>query len=297
MDKILICGGTGTLGKAFLNAIYNLNLFDITVLSRDEHKQQSMKRSFPNVKFVIGDIRDRSSIERHFIGKRYVFHFAALKHIDVCEENPIESVKTNVYGSINIAECCLDHGVERCVFSSTDKAVDPISVYGYSKAIVEHTYLNFNRLRATSFVVYRWPNVTASNGSFIGLAVSLIQKGAVVPITSRDMTRFWIKIETAIEFVLNTFREVKHPQEVMVPGFVKSAKIVDVIDCIAEILEQPYRTTVVGIRGVEKMAEALFSQHSEYHVASDFENTRFTRDELISFLRPIVLAEKARTTW
>lgn len=294
MARIIVFGGTGTLGRAFLKSITDSELasYEIVVVSRDEHKQQELKRQYPWVTFRIGDIRDRASIEPFFVytNVKYVFHFAALKHIDVCEYNPMESIRTNVLGSNNIAELCIKYSVKRCVFSSTDKAVDPISVYGYSKAMVENMFLNYNQNQTmmTRFIVYRWPNVTASNGSFISFAIDKMIMGESIPLTDPGMSRFWIKIESALEFVLSTF-QYDQGSKVLIPPFVKSALVTEILDAISEILGIDYKTHVVGIRGIEKMSECLISKHSVEHVDSAMERTRFSKAELIDFFSPIVV--------
>ena len=142
--NILLIGGTGTLGKAFLYDLKKRDKCKITVLSRDEQKHHTLSSEFSDVEFVVGDIRDRDSIEHCFFNKDIVIHTAAMKHIDICEKNPIESVKTNIIGSDNVAKFCVKYGIKYCLLSSTDKAVDPISVYGYSKAIAESIFFQLN---------------------------------------------------------------------------------------------------------------------------------------------------------
>jgi len=290
--KALVIGGTGSLGSELLN---QLSGYEITSLSRDEQKQQSMKKIYPNVRFVLGDIRDKDSISRHFIGKDVVFHVAALKHVDHIEENPIESVKTNILGSINVAECAINHKVPRCIFSSTDKAVDAINVYGNCKAISEKIFFDYNRTQSvTRFAVYRWGNVAASNGSAIPYFIECLHSGKPVPITDPAMTRFWITIDMAVRYMLKSFNAEETSDQVMIPPTMKSAKVVDVLDCLASLLDvKKYKTKIIGVRRGEKLHECLTSMHSSNYVASD-NCEKYTTAELKLFLKPLVVKEQRK---
>lgn len=292
IKRALVIGGTGSLGTELIN---QLKGWEVTSLSRDEQKQQMMKKIYPNVKFVLGDVRDKDSISRHFIGKSVIFHVAALKHVDHIEENPIESVKTNILGSINVAECALNHHIERCVFSSTDKAVDAINVYGNCKAISEKIFFDYNKSQEnTRFAVYRWGNVAASNGSAIPYFIECLKNKKPVPITDPKMTRFWITIDMAVKFMLSSYKSELATDQVMIPPLMKSAKVLDVLDCLADLLGvKEYKTQVIGVRRGEKLHECLTSMHSSNYVASD-NCEKYTEAELKHFLKPLVVKEQKK---
>lgn len=289
IKKALVIGGTGSLGTELLR---QLSDHEVTSLSRDEQKQQAMKKIFPSVKFVLGDVRDKDSLSRHFIGKDVVFHVAALKHVDHIEENPIESVKTNILGSINVAEMAINHQVPNCIFSSTDKAVDAINVYGNCKAIAEKIFFDYNSTQdTTKFAVYRWGNVAASNGSAIPYFIDCLRSGRPVPVTDTKMTRFWITIQEAVKFMLGSYTDKLTQSMVMIPPLMKSAKVTDVIHCLADLLNVDcYDIKPIGIRRGEKMHECLSSMHSEMHISSD-NWVEYSKDELRQFLRPLVIKE------
>lgn len=294
--EILVIGGTGTLGKEIINQVskYNPDV-KITVLSRDEQKQQALKKVFPKVKFVLGDIKDKASISKSFRNKDIVFHVAALKHIDHIEDNPIESIKTNILGTINVSECATESHVQYCVFSSTDKAVDPLNTYGHCKAISERILLNENFSGNTRFSVYRWGNICGSNGSAIPFFVDCLKDGREIPITDERMSRFWINIETAVSYVLSTFHTDEALSKVLIPPIMKSAKLTDVVKCLAEILDvKNYKTKIVGLRKGEKLHESLTSLHSSNHVDSN-NCEKYTKPELKALLRiALKMPERAK---
>ena len=288
--NVLILGGTGTLGRELIRQLDG-KCMSITVLSRDEHKQQLMKRQYPNVRFVLGDIRDLSSIEDHFREKDVVFHVAALKHIDHLEENPIESMKTNVLGTINVAKAAINAEVRYCVFSSTDKAVDPINTYGYCKALSEKILLQMNYDQSiTRFSIFRWGNVLNSQGSVIPYFIDLLRKGDPIPITSKEMTRFWIRIEDAVEFMINTFRSGETKTKVMVHPEMRASKLTDVISVLGEMTDNHSQNfKMIGLRKGEKLHEALRSQHSESPICSKT-CKQYSTNELHALLGPLVNA-------
>lgn len=285
--SILIIGGTGTLGVALLNRLHSIGLgnLSIKVLSRDEQKQYRLKKQFPNVDFVLGDIKDIHSLAPHFKGIDHVFHFAALKHIDILESFPEECIKTNIGGTLNSISCARASAVKDFVFSSTDKAVDPINVYGYCKAISEKLVLNANKYPSTNFTVFRWGNIINSNGSALPFFIDKIKKGEEVPLTHANMSRFFITIENAVDFMISKFEEKS--KEPMVHPDMKAAKIIDVIKLIANMLDKPYSIKIVGLRPGEKISECLYSKHSGKYVDSET-CPQYTEQELIELIRPML---------
>jgi UDP-N-acetylglucosamine 4,6-dehydratase len=261
VKNILIIGGTGTLGVSLIkHLIKKDNDLRITVLSRDEQKHYALKKTFSNVKFILGDIRDKSSISKHFRNIDAVFHVAALKHIDILEYNPIESVKTNILGTINVCESCLENNVKYMMFSTTDKAVDPCNVYGHCKAISEKIILNYNKEFRTAFTVFRWGNIINSNGSALPHFIDNIKKGVTIDLTHKDMSRFFLTIESAIEFVLRNYRYVNH--EAYIHPDMKAAKILNIIKIIHEMLGKELDYRIVGLRPGEKIDECMYSKYS-----------------------------------
>lgn len=286
-DKnVLVVGGTGTLGQALIRRISG-EARSITVLSRDEHKQAAMRPLFGSlVKYKLGDIREDNLNLSQF---DVVFHVAALKHVDILEDNPAEGYRTNVVGTLNLAHAAMRDYVPYFVFSSTDKAVDPINAYGYSKAMAEKAlyHLNADQDR-TLFSVFRWGNVLGSNGSAIHGWVRALLKNEPVMFTDRRMTRFWITIEQAVDYMLETFATGQLTQSAYVPPGIRAAPIVQVVDIIADILKiKNYESVEIGFRPGEKMHEAMFSQHSPLHLTSETAE-QYTKKELELLLRPLV---------
>lgn len=198
MRTNLIIGGTGTLGQALLN---RLDTSTCVVFSRDELKQQELKKLYPDLKYVIGDIRDQRSLDKAMPGIDTVYHFAALKHVDVLEDHVEEAVKTNFYGTVNAANSAISHGVKRFLFTSTDKAVMPINAYGMSKGLAEKYILSLNN---PSFYIFRWGNIIGSRGSVIPSFIKAIHQKRPVKLTHNEMSRFWIRVEDALDFMLDS---------------------------------------------------------------------------------------------
>jgi len=280
-DKILILGGTGTLGKALLEKLTERH--EVIVLSRDEQKQYALKKQYPHVEFIIADIRDKSSIKHAFENVKYVFHVAALKHIDIIEENPIESVKTNILGTINVCEEALEHNVKHVIFSTTDKAIDPINVYGNCKAISEKIILNYNKFNKTYFKFFRWGNILNSSGSAIPFFIDCIKKGKSIPLTNKEMTRFFTTIEIAVNFMLENIDTRKNHFTLNM----KSAYILNIITIIGELLDLPANYHITGLRSGEKLHESLISSHEINNVNSK-NCLMFTKEELIILLKELL---------
>jgi UDP-N-acetylglucosamine 4,6-dehydratase (inverting) len=220
--SILITGGTGSFGKKFSEMI--LNNYDpkrIVIYSRDEFKQDMMKKDFMSrfpekaekLRFFIGDVRDRDRLTRALNGIDYVIHAAAMKQVPACEYNPLEAIKTNINGAQNVIDASLDAGVKKVVALSTDKAVNPINLYGGTKLVSDKLFIAANAysgLNGTVFSVVRYGNVAGSRGSVIPFFESMINNGNVcLPITDYRMTRFWITLEEGVNLVFKALNESK----------------------------------------------------------------------------------------
>lgn len=264
--RYLVIGGTGTLGKAVIAKLYKKNEnADITIYSRDELKQKQVQALYPKLNCIIGDVRDSSALIVASANMDAIFHFAALKHIEIAEANPEECIKTNVLGTINVARCATVNGVSDVVFSSTDKAVLPINTYGFSKAISEKYLLDLNSKSNTHFSVFRWGNVLGSRGSVIHSFVETLKKEKKLYITDPKMTRFWIDIDDAAEFILSEYR---HAERIMIPNM-KAARVVKLAEMTARYLGiTDYTMHYTGIRPGEKYHEVLWSDH-DHCIRSD----------------------------
>ena len=262
--SILVTGGTGSFGKAFIShALENLNPRRVAVLSRDELKQSEMKAAYPDqrMRWFLGDIRDRDRLTRAFHGVDYVVHAAALKQVDTAEYNPIEYVKTNVMGSQNVIDAAIDAGVKRVVALSTDKASSPINLYGATKLTADKLFIAANNLTqgfGTSLSVVRYGNVMGSRGSVIPLFEKLAREGKPLPITDPRMTRFWITLPQAVQFVVDSLDQMKGG-ELYVPR-IPSMHIMDLVEAVAPGAQ----TTDIGIRPGEKLHEQMIGAEDSY---------------------------------
>lgn len=262
LDKqILITGGTGTFGKAFIKWILEREKPKrIIVLSRDELKQHEMKCSGyddERIRFFIGDVRDKARLLRALHGVDIVIHAAALKQVPACEYNPYEAVKTNVMGTQNLIEAAIDAGVERVMGISTDKACSPSNTYGCTKALCEKLLINGNAYASgtkTRFSCVRYGNVTGSRGSIIPLMEKLRDSGQPITITDDRMTRFWLEPERACEIVSSAI-QMMYGGEIFIPK-IPSIRIMDLKEAIAPGAE----TKFIGIREGEKLHESLISE-------------------------------------
>jgi UDP-N-acetylglucosamine 4,6-dehydratase len=258
--SILLTGGTGSFGKAFITyALAHLNPRRLVVLSRDELKQYEARKQFgddPRLRWFIGDVRDRRRLERAMYGVDHVVHAAALKQVDTAEYNPFEFVQTNVTGSQNVIETAIDCGVQKVVALSTDKASSPINLYGATKLCADRLFISGNHYaagRVTRFSVVRYGNVMGSRGSVIPLFRSLAERGETLPVTDLRMTRFWITLPQAVEFVVDSFDQM-HGGELYVPR-IPSMRLVDLARVIAP--DSPVKE--VGIRPGEKLHEEMIA--------------------------------------
>jgi UDP-N-acetylglucosamine 4,6-dehydratase len=282
----VVIGGTGTLGSELMRQLLQREpAAKIVCFSRDELKQYNARAEFPSVKFVIGDIKDRTSVKHVMRGAHSVFHFAAMKHIDACEANPLEAIKTNLLGTLNVVEAAQGASVPFVVFSNTDKAVLPITTYGYTKALAQNCVLHANTTSRTKFSVFNWGNVIASRGSVVQCFVRTLLDSGQVNITDLRMTRFWLRIEDAATFILERYKAAPNDRAVIPPC--KAAYVTSVAESIARILgvKKP-KVNVTGLRGTEKLYEVLESTHGGCIRSDTCE--RYTAEELDSLLRDIV---------
>ncbi|MBW7970292.1 polysaccharide biosynthesis protein [Bradyrhizobium sp. BR 10289] len=272
---LLITGGTGSFGSAVLRRLVNSGLREIRIFSRDEKKQDDMRRRYsdPKLRFYIGDVRERHSIAAAMRGVDYCFHAAALKQVPSCEFYPMEAVRTNVLGTENVLEAAISAGVKRIVCLSTDKAVYPINAMGISKALMEKVMVATSRnLEGTPTVICgtRYGNVMASRGSVIPLFVDQVRKGQAVTVTDPNMTRFMMTLEESVELVLYAFRHGGNG-EIFVQK-APAATIAVLVESLLTLMNKPdYPVKEIGTRHGEKLYETLLSRE-EMAAAEDLGN-------------------------
>lgn len=257
---ILVTGGTGSFGKKFIEIMLKEHTpAKLIVFSRDEQKQHEMRQigfSHKNLRYFIGNVRDYERLRRAFDGVDFVIHAAALKQVPACEYNPMEAVKTNILGSSNVIDAALDTKVDRVIALSTDKAVNPINLYGATKLAAEKLFVQSNAYaggKKTRFSCVRYGNVVGSRGSVVPLFIHQRKKG-VITVTDERMTRFWISIEQGVRFVIRCLEEM-HGGEVFVPK-IPSMTVSDLAKAMAPQAEIKY----IGIRPGEKLHEVLISE-------------------------------------
>lgn len=269
-DKtILITGGTGSFGKCFTRyALEHYNPKKIIIYSRDEFKQFNMENDFRKydpdhkLRFFIGDVRDRDRMERAFENVDYVIHAAALKQVPACEYNPDEAIKTNIHGAQNVIDAALKTGVKKVVALSTDKAVNPVNLYGGTKLVSDKLFIAANAYvgaKDTCFSIVRYGNVAGSRGSVIPFFESLIEQGKTeLPVTDFRMTRFWISLEQGVELVIKALEEAKGGETFIskIPSF----KITD----LAEAMLPGCTKKEVGIRPGEKLHEVMVTTEDSF---------------------------------
>jgi len=258
---ILITGGTGSFGKRFVQRVVSeYSPGKVIIYSRDEYKQYNMQKQFAGhagtLRFFLGDVRDEDRLKRAFDGVDYVVHAAALKQVPALEYNPMEAVKTNVIGAENIVNVAIDRGVDKVVALSTDKAVNPVNLYGATKLVAEKIFISANAYSGgkVRFCSVRYGNVMGSRGSVIPLFLNLKARGIKeFPITDERMTRFWITLDQSVDLVIKALEE-SQGGETFVPR-IPSMKIVD----LAKAIEPDCTFRVTGIRPGEKLHEGLIS--------------------------------------
>lgn len=260
---LLITGGTGSFGNAVLKRFVDSDLAEIRIFSRDEKKQEDMRIAWKNdkIKFFIGDVRDRDSIDYAMNDVSYVYHAAALKQVPSCEFYPMEALRTNVIGTENVIQASIRHGVRRVVLLSTDKAVYPINAMGISKAMAEKVLVGKSRTLSQSDTVLcatRYGNVMASRGSVIPLFVDQTRKAAPLTVTDPAMTRFLMTLDESVDLVLYAFEHAKQGDI-----FVQKAPastVGDLAEAIQRIFQSESKTRIIGTRHGEKLFETLISR-------------------------------------
>lgn len=272
-DKsILITGGTGSFGRKYTGTLlsrYKPNR--LVIFSRDELKQFEMAQEFtdPCMRFFIGDVRDSERLEQAMNGVDYVIHAAALKQVPAAEYNPMECIKTNVYGAENVIKAAMAHQVKKVIALSTDKAANPINLYGATKLTSDKLFVAANNMvgrHPTRFSVVRYGNVVGSRGSVVPFFKSLIANGTDhLPITHEDMTRFWITLQEGVDFVLKNFERMRGG-EIFVPK-IPSVRIMD----LARSLAPDLPNKVIGIRPGEKLHE-IMCPSDDSHLTFEFDD-------------------------
>ena len=262
--KILITGGTGSLGIALTKKLLETNAKIIRIYSRNESKQVEMQDQFndPRLRFLVGDVRDLERLTKAMEDIDVVFHAAALKHVPIVEYNPFEAIKTNVLGSQNVIDACLKENVEVAVCIGTDKAVSPLNTYGATKHLMEKLFITasnyINPVRyKTKFLAVRYGNVLGSSNSVIPKFIEQIQSGKNLTITDPSMTRFTITMDQAIELILTAIKK-GHGGEIFIPKL-KSYKLDTLKDAILDILKKSVKTEKIPVRQGEKFHESLIN--------------------------------------
>jgi UDP-N-acetylglucosamine 4,6-dehydratase len=268
---ILVTGGTGSFGNKFVEIALKFNPKKIIIFSRDEFKQYQMSekfryhKKFKNLRFFLGDIRNYERLKLALIGVDIIIHAAALKIVDTAEYNPVESINTNINGAQNIITAALDNNVDKVINISTDKAVNPINLYGATKLAADKLFVAANNYSGknfrTKFSIVRYGNVVSSRGSVIPFFKKLIkEKSSSLPITDSQMTRFWIKLDKGVKFVISSIKKMRGG-EIFIPKM-PSVLITD----LAKSLAPKLKLNIIGIRPGEKLHEVLCSQDDSIFV-------------------------------
>lgn len=290
--SILITGGTGSFGKAFIKEVLrNYKPNRLIIFSRDELKQFEMQQEFtqPCMRFFLGDVRDAARLRTAMSGVDYVVHAAALKQVPAAEYNPMECIKTNVMGAQNVIEAAIYNKVRQVIALSTDKAANPVNLYGATKLCSDKLFVAGNNIAGrqdTTFSVVRYGNVVGSRGSVIPFFKKLLADGALeLPVTDSRMTRFWITLPQGVDFVLRSFARMQGG-EVFVPK-IPSAKITD----IAEALAPNVSTRIIGIRPGEKLHE-IMCPADDSHLVLEFEQHYVIQPSIIFRTSPNYLLDR-----
>ncbi|GAB6155706.1 type 8 capsular polysaccharide synthesis protein Cap8E [Desulfosporosinus burensis] len=271
-DKtLLITGGTGSFGGAVLDRFLNTDIGEIRIFSRDEKKQDDMRRLYQNekIKYYIGDVRDIASIKNAMYGVDYLFHAAALKQVPSCEFFPLEAVKTNVLGTENVLTAAIEYGVKKCICLSTDKAAYPINAMGISKAMMEKIIVAKSRTVApdgTSICVTRYGNVMASRGSVIPLFVQQLRTDQPMTVTDPNMTRYLMSLEEAVELVVYAFQHAQSGDIVVQKS--PASTVGDLAEAMRQLFDPNHEIKIIGTRHGEKIYETLLTKE-EFFKAED----------------------------
>lgn len=264
--SILVTGGSGSFGHALVKAVLPMEPSRLVIYSRDEQKQEQMQRHFNNdaLRFFIGDVRDKNRLAMAMHGIDLVIHAAAMKIVPTCEYNPFEAVLTNIHGAENVCTAAMATGVSQVVGLSTDKAVNPVNLYGATKLAAEKIFVAANNLAAgrVKFSVVRYGNVVGSRGSVVPLFKSIHAQHRPLTITDDRMTRFWMTLDQAVNFVLSSI-SMMHGREIFIPK-IPSMRILDLAEAIAPGSER----ICTGIRPGEKLHEVLLTE-DEVHLAME----------------------------
>ncbi len=267
---VLVTGGTGSFGKKFIELVLKEHRPKrLIVFSRDELKQHEMRHQFPDtddspMRYFVGDVRDRDRLYRAFDGVDVVVHAAALKQVPTCEYNPLEAIKTNILGAANVIDAAIDRNVKKVIALSTDKAANPINLYGATKLCADKLFVaanSYSGKHETRFSVVRYGNVVGSRGSVIPFFLKLRATGKL-PITDPRMTRFWLTLEEGARFVIASFDRM-HGGEIFVPK-IPSMNLLD----LAKALAPECRTDIVGIRPGEKLHEVMVPEDDARHTVA-----------------------------
>ena len=263
---LLITGGTGSFGNAVLERFLNTDIGEIRIFSRDEKKQDDMRKLYNNhkIKFYIGDVRDANSIRNAIHGVDYVFHAAALKQVPSCEFFPMEAVKTNIIGTDNVLNAAIEEGVEKVICLSTDKAAYPVNAMGTSKAMMEKVFVAKSRnTKDTLICGTRYGNVMCSRGSVIPLFIEQIKAGKPLTITEPTMTRFIMSLEEAVELVVFAFQNAK-AGDIMVQK-APACTIEVLATAVKELFGVDNQIKIIGVRHGEKLYETLLTREEFVH--------------------------------
>ena len=284
--SILITGGTGSFGHRYVSTLLEqYDLKRLVIYSRDELKQYEMAMKFQGhenvMRFFIGDVRDASRLREATRGIDIIIHAAAIKHVPIAEYNPMECIKTNIYGAENVIQAALGNNVEHVMALSTDKAANPINLYGATKLASDKLFVAANNMSGgrTKFAVVRYGNVVGSRGSVVPFFKTLIEEGAdSLPITHKDMTRFWITLQQGVDFVLKCMERM-NGGEIFVPK-IPSVRIVD----LAEAMAPDLPIKIIGIRPGEKLHEVMCPA-DDSHLTLEFDDYFIISPSIIFYSR------------
>ncbi len=261
---LLITGGTGSFGNAVLNKFLDSDIKEIRIFSRDEKKQDDMRRKYQNnkIKYFIGDVRSKNSLNQAMVGVDYIFHAAALKQVPSCEFYPMEAVQTNIIGTENMLNSAIKHNVKKVICLSTDKAVYPINAMGVSKSLMEKVFVAKSRIKSeTTIIGTRYGNVMASRGSVIPLFYNQISNNQSITITDPKMTRFMMTLDNAVDLVLFAFKTGK-TGDIFVQK-APSTTIGELAETMKKIYKSDSKIKNIGIRHGEKIHETLLSREEK----------------------------------